>query len=100
MPFLYRLFASTRLDVQMVDWSAAEKEQFLRMQFDAQHSHYQKYFATAQFSIILSGNGESIGRLYLHQGEDEFRIVDISLMPKHRRRGIGSAIISDIMDRA
>ena len=100
MEFLYRLYASTRADVhQIQDWNNEQKEQFLRMQFNAQHTHYQKHFPTAEFNVILNKKRKSIGRFYLHQRKDEFRIVDISLLPQHRRKGIGSTIIKNVMEQ-
>ena len=100
MEFMYKLYASTRADVHQIhDWNEDQKDQFLRMQFNAQHSHYQKHFPTAEFNLILNKKRKPIGRLYLHHREDEFRILDISLLPQHRRKGIGSTIIKDIMEQ-
>ena len=69
------------------------------MQFDAQHTHYQQHFGDADFGLVLL-DGEPIGRLYLHRREDEFRIIDIALLTEHRSKGIGSALMHDILDKA
>ncbi len=96
-PFLYRLYASTREDeLSVLPWSAAEKEVFLTMQFNAQHKFYQEQFKRADFDLVLC-NGEPIGRLYLDCRKDEFRIIDIALLPEHRRRGIGSRLLKKIL---
>ena len=63
--FLYQVYASTRQEeLAQVPWSDAQKEAFLRMQFAAQHLHYQQHYADAAFSI-LELQGEPIGRLYV-----------------------------------
>ena len=44
LPFLARLYASTRMEeLAVTDWSDAQKTAFLQSQFDAQHAHYQKH---------------------------------------------------------
>lgn len=95
--FLCRLYASTREDeMALVDWSEAEKEAFLKMQFEAQHSHYAEHFGRADFDLILS-NGEPVGRLYLDRRDDEIRIIDIALLTEHRRKGIGGRLLKEIL---
>ena len=41
-----------------------------------------------------------LGRLYVHRGETDIRIVDIALLPEHRGRGIGSHLLRAILDEA
>ena len=48
LPFLARLYASTRADeLAVTPWSDREKAAFLDMQFKAQHTHYQQYYPEA-----------------------------------------------------
>ena len=97
---LYLIYAGTRQEeLEPLDWSPEEKERFLRFQFTAQHQHYQEHFADASFDIILS-DGEPVGRLYLDRRSDELRIVDIALLPGHRRKGIGGSLLRDILVEA
>lgn len=98
--FLYRVYAGTREEeMAMVPWSEEEKETFLRMQFSAQHRHYQTHNAGASFEIVLLA-GEPIGRLYVERREDEHRVVDIALLPEWRGRKIGGRIMKDLLDEA
>lgn len=100
LPFLNRLYHTTRdYEMALVDWSEEQKDAFLTMQFEAQHRHYQIHYADAAFDIIELG-GRPIGRLYLQRREDEFRVVDIALLPKYRRRGIGSYYLKSVMEKA
>src|SRR3954447_13285854 len=80
LPFLARLYASTRTEeLAVTDWSTAQKAAFLQSQFDAQHAHYQKYYAGSDFLVITRG-AEDVGRLYLARWSAEHRIVDIAFL--------------------
>jgi ribosomal protein S18 acetylase RimI-like enzyme len=97
---VYRLYASTREpEMEVVPWSAEEKEEFLRMQFSAQTQHYKKNYIGAEYSIVLV-DGLPAGRLYLHEKPEDVRIMDIVLAPEHRGSGIGSILLADILERA
>jgi ribosomal protein S18 acetylase RimI-like enzyme len=82
-----------------VPWTADEKTRFLRHQFCAQGSHYRSVYPGGNFDVIEL-DGVSIGRLYVNRGSTEIRIVDITLAPDARNRGLGSAILSDLMGEA
>jgi ribosomal protein S18 acetylase RimI-like enzyme len=100
LPFLARLYASTRMEeLAVTDWPDAQKAAFLQSQFDAQHAHYQKYYAGSDFFVIEQA-GTAIGRLYLARWKAEHRIVDIALLPEFRRGGLGTALLSDLLDEA
>jgi ribosomal protein S18 acetylase RimI-like enzyme len=98
--FLYRVYASTREEeLAPLGWDETQKGAFLRMQFNAQHRYYQEHFPNADFQIVLAGD-RPIGRLYVNRREDEITIVDIALLPEHRRCGIGSALLRAILAEA
>jgi len=97
MDLLCRVYASTREEeLAQVEWGAGQKAAFLQMQFDAQHAYYQENYPNAQFQVILV-NGEPAGRLYVDRRAAEIRIVDIALLPEYRNRGVGSALLRDIL---
>lgn len=97
LPFLNRLYHSTRVEeVAVLPWSDADKAAFLDMQFQAQHAHYQAYYPKCAFDVIEL-KGKAIGRLYLDKRQDEFRIVDIALLPEYRGCGIGSHFMKKIL---
>ena len=94
---LFAVYASTRAgELARVDWNETQKENFLRMQFDAQRRFYESEYPGAEFQIILVAN-EPAGRLYVHRREREIRIMDIALLPDFRGRGIGTALLNDIL---
>lgn len=98
--FLRRVYASTReAEMALTPWKRDEIQSFLDMQFEAQHSYYQKQFRNAEFLIIERG-GQPIGRLYLDRREDEIRIIDIALLTSERRNGIGGALLRELLEEA
>jgi ribosomal protein S18 acetylase RimI-like enzyme len=100
LPFLYEVYASTRAhEMTLVNWSDAQKEAFVRMQFEAQHAHYREHFVGATFEIIVKDRVQ-IGRLYLLRETPAVRIIDITLLPEHRGKGTGSAILNEIIQDA
>jgi ribosomal protein S18 acetylase RimI-like enzyme len=94
---LYRVYASTRAEeLANVPWHDDAKDGFLRAQFDAQDRWWREHYAGALFDVVLV-DGEPAGRLYVYANEDEIRIVDIALLPEHRGRGIGSALLAGVL---
>ena len=100
LPFLERLYASTRQEeLAPVPWHVDAKEAFLAQQFRAQHAHYQQHYPGADWLVILRA-GEPIGRLYIVHWQREHRVIDIALLPEHRRQGLGAALMRDLLDEA
>jgi ribosomal protein S18 acetylase RimI-like enzyme len=98
--FLRRVYASVREDeLALVPWDEAQREAFLRQQFDAQDRHYREHYDGASFDVI-EVEGEPAGRLYVARWEDEIRIMDIALLPEHRGAGIGTRLLRDLLDEA
>ena len=98
--FLQRVYASTREEeLKPLDWDAQQKDDFLRMQFEAQHSHYVEHFPDADLQLILNGD-EPVGRLYVDRRRDEIRLIDIALLPEFQRKGTGSALLEALLDEA
>ena len=98
--FLYRLYASTRAaEMALVDWSDSQVEDFLRMQFHAQSTHYCKHFPATRFDLIEL-DGAPIGRLYVDEREDAIHVIDIALLPEYQGRGIGGGYLQWMIDRA
>ena len=99
-PFLFAVYANTRADeLAQVDWSAEQKESFLRMQFEAQARYYTGNYPGAEFQVILLKD-KPIGRLYVHRAQSGIRIMDIAILPEYRGRGIGSQLLNEILEEA
>jgi ribosomal protein S18 acetylase RimI-like enzyme len=99
-PFLYQVYASTRLEeLAPLGWSAQQQAAFLAQQFSAQHHYYQANYAGADFQIILV-NEQPAGRLYVEHRAEGIHIIDIALLPEHRNAGIGSRLLAALLDEA
>jgi GNAT superfamily N-acetyltransferase len=97
---LFRIYASTREEeLAPVPWDEPTKEAFLRMQFAAQDRHYREVFPDARYDLIVHGE-EAIGRLYVDDGAEAILIVDLALLPEHRGRGIGTALLEQVIGEA
>lgn len=98
--FLAAVYASTReQELAKVDWDVAQKAAFLTMQFSAQHKHYQAHYSDTAFLVVLWG-GEPCGRLYLARWAGELRVVELTLLPAYRNRGIGTQILDGVLAEA
>jgi ribosomal protein S18 acetylase RimI-like enzyme len=97
---LYRIYASTRAEeIAPVPWDDAQKEAFLRAQFDAQARWYEDHYVGASRSVVLIDD-EACGRFYVYRGGTEIRIMDIALLPEHRGNGVGSSLLHDLLVEA
>lgn len=98
MGFLLRVYRSTREEelAVLMDWTDEMKDAFVRHQFGAQHAWYQEHYQGATFDVILV-DGAPSGRLYVHRRPNEIRLVDITLLPEHRKGGLGTSILRDLM---
>lgn len=97
---LLEVYSSTRADeMALVPWDDVQKKSFLQMQFSAQKNHYRTYFPNAKHEMILVDE-EPIGRVYVDRRETEIRILDMTLLPSARGRGVGSQIIRELMKEA
>jgi ribosomal protein S18 acetylase RimI-like enzyme len=100
IPFLLRLYASTRKDeLKVVPWSEEQKQAFLSSQFRAQRHHYRTYIPHCAYDVIEC-DGAPVGRLYLEPRQTQLYIVDIALLPEHCGRGLGTAILTALQAAA
>ena len=98
--FLRAVYAGTRAEeLARVPWSDEQKRAFTDMQFAAQDADYRRNYPDAQYSII-EVRGVPAGRLYVDRGKKEILIIDIALLPEHRRAGIGTKLLRELQDEA
>jgi len=82
-PFLLSLFASSRPDLALLPTA------LVQMQFTSQEATY----AGATQSVVVV-DGVDAGRLYL----DGHHVVDITLAPQFRGRGIGTSLLQSLLE--
>jgi ribosomal protein S18 acetylase RimI-like enzyme len=97
---LLQIYGSTRADeLALTDWTNEQKAVFTEMQFEAQHRYYTANYPDARF-LVIEQDGVPAGRLYVVRWPGEIRIIDIALLPRHRRQGIGSHLLREIQEEA
>jgi len=99
-PFLREVYACTReQELAMTPWNDEQRAAFLRFQFDAQDAYYHEQYPDAGYQIVLK-DGDSVGRLYIARKPSEIKILDLTVLPSHRNKGIGSQLMSEILSEA
>jgi ribosomal protein S18 acetylase RimI-like enzyme len=91
-PFLQRLYASTRPPSRLRGCDTDAEALLVRVQFLAQQTFWLRQFPDADHTIIVE-HQQPIGRLYVHYGEHEIRLLDLTLLPPCRGRGIGKGLL-------
>nr|WP_216295681.1 N-acetyltransferase [Delftia acidovorans]MCA1071694.1 hypothetical protein [Delftia acidovorans] len=97
---LIAIFASTReQERERFGWPEDQWDAFIRQQFIAQHTQYSTAYANPSFDLVLR-DGEIAGRLYVDRSPQEVRVVDIALLPEHRRQGVGRQLLQTLLDES
>ena len=94
--FLRCLFESTRDDLALLP--AELRAPLLDMQFRSQRGSYRVTFPDARYSMILVDQ-IPVGRMILDEQQDSIHLVDISILPEFRNRGIGSQVLRELISR-
>jgi ribosomal protein S18 acetylase RimI-like enzyme len=97
-PFLLRLYISTREEeVAAWGWAPQQIETFMRLQFTAQSRSYAATYRGADHFLLML-DGEPVGRMIIARSECVICLVDISLLPEHRCKGIGSILLRELQE--
>ncbi|MGB0720791.1 MAG: GNAT family N-acetyltransferase [Gammaproteobacteria bacterium] len=94
-PFLETLYRASREDLQLIDAEDEFIDALIEMQFEAQTKGYGDMFPNAMY-FIVEYHGERIGRVTLDFGSTEIRVVDLSLIPQARGKGLGSTVLRHV----
>lgn len=97
LPLLRELYASTRAEeLARSGWTEAQQKAFIDQQFTAQRSQYRQHYTGAAF-LLIEREGAGIGRIYLHWGREELRLMEITLLPSQRGQGIARVLLQQLM---
>lgn len=98
--FLLAVYASTREEeLAQAVWAEGQRELFVRCQFDLQRKEYEARFPDAQYSVIVV-DGQPVGRIWVGRDDQQIRLLDIALLQEFQNRGVGTALLRDLMDKA
>lgn len=98
--FLRRLFEIVRqTDFVDIEWPDAVRRQFFDSQFLFQRSHRHQAYAGADQLMVMQ-DSTPVGNLCIWTGSEEMRLVEISLLPEWRGRGLGTALLRALQKHA
>lgn len=94
---LRALYAATReFELSQVPFTPEQIQAFLTMQFEAQRNHYSANYPQGIHQVICVDD-VPVGRVWTAELEDELRIIDITLLPKWRGRGVGAGVLRGLI---
>jgi GNAT superfamily N-acetyltransferase len=98
--FLEALYRTVRdPELAATGWDEATRAAFVRQQFEAQDRWYRTQYLGAAF-LVIERLGVPVGRIYLHETAAELRVMEVSLMPEARGQGLGTALLTWVVDDA
>ena len=98
--FLRRVFFSSwDRAVAMAGWPPEQRDAVLDQQFEAQDRSYRLTYPDADYDLILVA-GAPVGRVYVRREENVIGLMEITLLPEWRNRGLGSGIIRGVLKEA
>lgn len=97
--FCRLLYASTRDDLRQLPLEQAMIDALIAMQQQAVETGQRTNFPDAQ-TLILEYGDVPAGRMVLDTGGQPWRLVDLALMPAMRKRGLASALLAALQQRA
>lgn len=98
--FIEIVYRTTREEeLNLTNWTEIQKNAFISMQSTAQLAEYKTKFPGAAFRVIVY-NKKDAGRFYTWEGENEIRLIDITLLPPFRGKGIGTSLLMDLITRS
>jgi ribosomal protein S18 acetylase RimI-like enzyme len=99
-PFLKRLIVETA-DEELAAWSWPEpvRDHLLSIQYTSRRQSIHANFPEAQSQVILI-EGESAGWLVVAELPGEIRLIEIMVAAGHRGKGIGSAVMREVLSEA
>lgn len=98
--FLVRAYGSTREDeLALLAWPDGAREAFVRSQFDVQDTSYRAQNPHGRFDVV-EVDGVDAGRIYVDRRPTDIRLVDITLLPEFRGRGVGGHLVTRLTDEA
>ena len=96
-PFLRKLYGTAR--PELADWDDEARATFVEVQLRAQRLEWDARFPGSTDEVLLL-DGNPVGRVWIAWSPKECRLLDLSLLPEHRRSGIGSEVVGEVLAEA
>lgn len=96
---VYHIFLDIHPELTGIEGTAGDQaEWILRLQFEIRQEQLRQLYPDAERNLIIL-DGVAAGFIYTDLGSD-IRIIEVGLFEKYRRKGIGSYVINNIIDKA
>ncbi|WP_426454786.1 GNAT family N-acetyltransferase [Paenibacillus sp. S-38] len=97
---LYSLYGASRQEeLDAWGWRPQEREAFLGMQYRLQQQSYRSQYPESDHWIIVHEE-QRVGQVRIDRSGDDLRLVDLSLLPAWRGRGIGTQLLRELQMEA
>jgi ribosomal protein S18 acetylase RimI-like enzyme len=98
--FLYNLYKLSRVEeFSVVPLTEEQFDAVMKMQYFARKGRYKAQFPDSEHSIITVGRVDA-GQIRVDRGQDEHRLIDISLSGPFQNQGIGTALLRNLIVQA
>ena len=98
--FIEAVYRTTReAELNLTNWSEYQKSAFISMQSAAQLAEYKTKFPGAVFQVIIY-NKKDAGRFFICEDEYGIRLLDITILPEFKGKGIGTNLLQRLIQRS
>jgi ribosomal protein S18 acetylase RimI-like enzyme len=98
--FLISVYSNSRAaELAQTDWDDAQKDAFIRWQFERQEEDYNQRYPNARYQVILV-DGVPAGRIWVGADEKQIRLLDIAILAQFQNRGVGTYLLNQLKDEA
>jgi len=98
--FLYNLYKLSRVEeFSVVPLTEEQFDAIMRMQYSARKGSYDAQFPDSEHSIITM-DGVDAGQIWVDRGKDEHRLIDISISDAFQNKGLGTALLKNLIVQA
>lgn len=98
--FLISVYGGSRAaELAQVAWDDAQKDAFIRWQFERQEEEYNQRYPSARYQVILVDDVPA-GRIWVGIDEQQIRLLDIAILHQFQNRGVGTYLLNQLKDEA
>jgi ribosomal protein S18 acetylase RimI-like enzyme len=97
--FARTLYAATRDDLRLLPLPPAQLDQLIAMQQRVHEEGRRAAYPNAEV-LVLEHAGEPVGRVVLDTTGSDWRLVELTLLPSMRGRGLGALLLAALQRRA
>ena len=98
--FFRRLFDITRRpEFEQAGLSGEALDTMIESQYHARTTHYKEAYPEAEYRMIFS-DADLAGGMIVEERDGDLHLIDITLLDERRGQGIGTRVMSDLIEDA